>query len=208
MKITMNEMTTFNSGIVGRVSYPLNGIRKDKITDYHNLFGNMGKFKQIEFLKGDLKIYLLVETSMSTSTTLRVNSGMMGYSTQRFWVDDQLEIQSELVIPKPGNVGDMWAVSSEIPGYGVRFIKTALNANINKYKFKSSKKDWRTLKANPTGFQVNLPLPEDDPVDTLYPKNIKLLHLDLVETADSNLTVYQVYTSHTVLVRFKGRTDL
>lgn len=203
----MNEVNIFDNATVGRVSYPLNGIRKDKITDYHNLFGNMGKFKQIEFLKGDLKIYLLVEGGIASGSS-RYNTGMMGYSTQRFWVDDQLEIQSELVIPKPETVSRMWTVSSEIPGYGVRFIKSPYSSKINKYKFKGSKKDWKTLKANPTGFQVNLPLPEDDPVDTTYPKNIKLLHLDLGETLNDSRVAYQVYTSHTVLVRFKGRTDL
>ncbi|AGO61981.1 hypothetical protein [Circo-like virus-Brazil hs2] len=214
MKIKRNWH--FESGnALERTIIPINGIRKSDFPEYFNLAANMQKFKQIEYLSGKVTIYVrpYYEDTiwLETNTLKKVNDMMIGYFTARQWVDESLELQNEIVIPKQDNYASMWRESGETPGYGIKFIKNAYNDKRHKFGFKGSKKDWKTLKANRTGFQDNLPL--DTTTTGFSPQNIKLLHLDYTEvgmpgTETLNGSRFIFFCSHTVLVRFKGRTEL
>lgn len=204
---------------ISRVSYPVNGFMKGDVDEYHNLSANMAKFKQIEVLSGSVKFYFMpaeiIPVNDEFAAYYNTSYHMMGYHTRRRWVDQDLNLQSEIIIPKPENVNNMWNISAEIPGYGVRFIPTLYTTGkLKKYAFKGNKKDWRTLKANPTSWQQNLPLPSTDPVDTVYPKNVKFVDLDIgeIRTGVTGLNAYgshlRIFVTQTLLVRFKGRLDL
>ena len=228
MKVKRNSFHTITDNTnPTRLDFPINGFRKGEVSEYHNLVANMAKFKQIEMLSGSIKLYIIphqadigaVIDPVATEDHLYLNTTafhIMGYHTRRRWVDQDLMPQEEILIPKPEHPGNMWTQTAEIPGYGVRFIPSVYTTSkLKKYAFKANKKDWRTLKANPTSWQQNLPLPGGDDASTIYPKNVKMVNIDLVELRGGNVgsgtnngSGISVYVTHTLLVRFKGRFDL
>lgn len=203
MKVKMNSVYTFDGDNTARLELPINGIRTTLIGQYHNLQSNMLKFKQIEFINGNVKVYASKFGGSGAGGT----NFFMGYHTARQWVDQKLEIQTEIIVPKSNTYTTMWTQSAEIPGYGFRFLGNKYDYEIKKFKFNGSKADWDILKANPTGFQENLPLPSEDP-NPFYPRNLKMLYLDFAEDAAEGGDSLSVFVSHTLLVRFKGRVDL
>lgn len=205
MRIRMNDIYTVDGEVPQRLELPVNGFRSSLISEYHNLELNMNRFKQIEFISGNVKAYILKQGGSGSS----ISNFYMGYHTVRQWVDQDLEIQTEIIIPKEDTYQRMWNQSAEIPGYGYRFLGNRYEPEIRNYKFSGSKDDWKTLKANPTGFQENLPLPGDlNERADFYPRNLKMLYLDFAEDYSTAGDRLQVFISHTLLVRFKGRRDL
>ncbi len=227
MKVKKNSIHTISDvNNPTRLDFPINGFRKGEVSEYHNLVANMAKFKQIEVLSGSIKFYIIPfqhdigavidpEAEIDTLYQNSINFYMMGYHTRRRWVDQELNSQEEILIPKPQNPQELWTQSAETAGYGVRFIPSIYTTSkLKKYAFKANKKDWRTLKANPTSWQQNLPLPGGDSSITVYPQNVKMVVVDFVEpntnagSGSTNGSSMVVYVTHTLLVRFKGRLDL
>ncbi|AGO61977.1 hypothetical protein [Circo-like virus-Brazil hs1] len=211
MKVKRNWVITTARG-VNRIILPINGLQKGDVEEYFNLSKNMAKFKQIEFLSGKVSIYPRPHYRTVRDRNIElVNDTMVGYFTARQWVDQDLELQNELVIPKQESYITMWTESAETPGYGIKLLKNAYCDNRSKFGFKGSKKDWKTLKANPTSFQENLPF--DGTANDYVPKNIKLLYLDYTELVGNELdqtdgSAMIFLISHSLLVRFKGRLEL
>lgn len=210
MVAVRNTVEVVGSEAINRYTIPINGFRKGDISEYHNLQQNLAKFKQVEVLSGSVSLYMRPGIKMShdpEEATVLIG-GVLGHQTIRNWVDQNLEIQEELIVPKTSTRAEMWTYSSEIPGYGVKFLPTIYTKDIKKFKFKASKKDWKILNANPTGFQQNLPLESTDPPETLYPKNLKRVIIDIADWDSTQGVSYQLFFSQKILIRLKGRVDL
>ncbi|QBA86167.1 hypothetical protein [Circo-like virus Croatia 17_S17] len=207
MTIKKNNVSVFDLSSVDRKTYPLLGIDDAEKGFYLNLEANIAKFKSMEILSGKLKLYIMPievipRTTEGTQPSYQKNGGIMGYQTQKTWVDAEGGEQTETQVAKPSGYASMWNVSAETPGYGTRFI-TNKGSKVQKFTFKGSKKEWNVLKADPTGFTQSLPLPVG-----ISPLNNKTVTIDITEITGPDWkdgTKFYVFDSHTLLVKFKGR---
>lgn len=208
MKVKWNNYVIIHKPTeLPRLEYPVNGARYSELLKSHNFNENAGKFKQVEFLSGKLSFYVINQAEFEADNYRFPHYMMVGNYSARRWVDENLEHQTEAIIPKPESANKMWEEIAEIPGYQVRLVNYLTSGNaIQKIAFKASKASFKTLKANPTGFQVNLPITYTDQSD-IFPTNAMTGTIDLAVVGDDwsdqfNETV--VLVSRTILVRFKG----
>lgn len=210
MKIKFNDIVSIDpANATTRIIYPVNGSRLSELTRTTNFASNAAKFRQVEFLSGKLSFYI-INQGFGRLSSLGIPSYLMiGMHTIRRWYDEDLTAQTETVISQPTNFNNMWQGSSETQGYSIRLVNTITSGKgIQKLAFKGSKSSFKTLKANPTGFQENLPLPTTDP-DRVFPANSMEAHVDLCFISDGNAATETaqntvVLVSRTILVRFKG----
>lgn len=193
-----------------RMTVPINGVNINNVDEYHNLVENMANFNTIEFLAGSVKVYFM-RGQQTLEQPPWIQSGLIGSFTQRRWVDEEGSLTEDIEIPPitGENIGEqMWTLSSEIPGYELKFLPNVYHSKVTKSKtWKSSQSKWRVLKANPVEFQQKLPLV--DPEMPVIPKNVEILNID-VDGLFGNPQSYIVWglVSQKILVRFKGRNKL
>lgn len=219
MKIKFNTVHTYDlrSTETLRLDYAVNGATIQQLSNTQNFADNAAKFSQIEFLSGKLSFYIINEglrlaspSSGSTGPYPFPVYLMIGMYTRRRWYDEQLQEQVEAEIPKPENFVEMWTESAETPGYSVRLCNYITSGKgIQKLVFRASKSSFKDLKANPTGFQQNIPLPTTNP-NLVLPSNAMTAIVDIVDTSpiddEPRLETVKILVSRTLLVRFKGAT--
>lgn len=198
-----------------RAEYPVNGARVSELLLSHNFTEYMNRYNQIEFLSGKLSFYMINQSLRQTSSTNSTPSPqyfMMGMHTQRRWVDDEGSEQNEAIIAPPDDYKEMWEETSEIPGYSVRLVNYITSGKgIQKVSFKASKSSFKSLKANATGFQHNLPFPasNDQERRRIFPTNCMVATVDITpigQDLDAS-TPYirpRLLVSRTLLVKYKG----
>lgn len=210
MTVKMNK----REGFVGtkRITALVNGFNFDDIPNYHNLQGNMDKFEQMEILAGSYSVYfVLMGTYSGISGQTNPDAVLIGSYPSRRWVDASLEYKRENVPDAATSSTNMWEELSEIPGYKINFLQSQYSSHgIKKLRWKASKKNWRTLKANPTSWQMNLPLVKDpnNTENNIYPGNVMTIYYDVSQgfgTPAGDSILLSAFTSSTLLVRFKGR---
>lgn len=214
MKIKYNVVVSHEpySSTPSRFEYVVNGSTIGELNQSQNFTEIAAKFRQIEFLSGKLSFYIINEglgvRKTNEDAIIPVPSyAMIGMHTARTWFDEELNEQSEAVITKPSNFSSMWTVSAETPGYSVRLCNYITSGKgIQKLSFKAGKSSFKALKANPTGFQVNLPLSSD--TLAIVPRNYMKAFVDITDITSFNnsdaLNQTRILVSRTLLVRFKG----
>lgn len=212
MKIKWNHYFYYNpvATLVERIELPVNGATIAELQASQNFNENAARFNQIEFLSGKLSLYIINEGLNNHPDTgaFYPTYLMIGMHTRRRWFDANLVEQSEAIIPKPDFFTSMWTQSAETPGYSVRLVNYITSGKgIQKLAFRASKESFRTLKANPTSFQQNLPLDTSDP-NIIYPSNVMNAFIDITDidssTAPVTVNRCKILVSRTLLVRFKG----
>lgn len=194
-----------------RFVIPVNGSLVSQLSETQNFTQNAARYRQVEFLSGKVSFYIINEALYRGGSNQIPVPGylMIGMYTRRRWYDQQLEEQVEAEITKPETSEDMWKESAETPGYSVRLCNYITSGKgIQKLSFRASKSSFDVLKANPTGFQVNLPLDPSIPNNTVLPGNVMDATVDITDLRvngdDARISQVQVLVSRTLLVRFKG----
>ena len=116
----------------------------------------------------------------------------IAYQTARRWMPEggPSGIQQEILFPDITDKLSAWESTSELPGVSGKFISNAggAKANPEAKKWKFTQRSWKTLKADPTGFQCALDENGDlDPSgQPFYPFNNAIVKIGF------NLQVLQV----------------
>lgn len=179
----------------------------------------------VEFLSGSLTLYffnhthtrIVHNTGQQTLAYQTPRTVFICYKTARRWQPQtgstgvKATPQEELLFPNVTAKLNAWESVSELPGVSGKFVSNSGGAKpIQKLKWKFTQKSWKTLKADPTGFQCNLDedgtlLPTGEPY---YPVNNAVVKLafDLADTTQivGNM---EMYGSNRLLLRFKGRRE-
>lgn len=190
-------------------------------SEFQNIQEVASKFKMVEFLSGSLTLYFfnnlqeqkVVEGSNSTVGFQSPVTVFVCYQTARRWLPEisPSGVQQEILFPDVTNKESAWEYTSELPGVSGKFITNAGGGKpVQKLRWKFTQKSWKTLKADPTGFQVNLD--EDGNLSPtgqpFYPLNngVVKVAFDLGDLT-SIMGALEMYGSQRLLLRFKGRKE-
>lgn len=201
------------------LQYSVFGVLKEEWTAFQNIQEVAKQFKMVEFLSGSLNLYLfnnlsyqkLVEASGSVVGFQVPTTIFVAYQTARRWLPEITPsgVQQEILFPDVTDKTHAWEFVSELPGVSGKFISNSGGAKpIQKLRWKFSQKSWKTLKADPTGFQCNLDADGNlsDTGQPYFPLNNAVVKVafDLGDDAivAGNL---EMYGSQRIVLRFKGR---
>lgn len=206
------------------------GIRANNLTLYENLPEVASQFRQFEILSGKNTVYMFNQSTADRFTLngdnrayhgSRNSTGVVAYMPFRVWEDYDGEMQREVQMfdplggdPIPGTKTGLWERFSEVPGVQIRFVRAGpgVDNNMQKLKFTASQNSFKRLKANKTGFQANITT-EDPGAQFGVPNNAMAVDLmfDLIDATQQQTLAHprmEVFESHEVVIRFKGRRTL
>ncbi|MEM3715473.1 MAG: hypothetical protein QXF82_11050 [Nitrososphaeria archaeon] len=174
----------------------------------------------VEFLSGSLTLYLFnnfqqiwvnQENTIGFQTPVTI---FVCYQTARRWLPEvpSTGIQQEILFQNITSKQHAWETTSELPGVSGKFVTNAGGGKpIQKLRWKFTQKSWKTLKADPTGFQVSLE--EDGNLYTtgqlFYPLNngVVKVAFDIGDASVNLRGALEIYSSQRLLLRFKGRRE-
>lgn len=217
-------------------TFPVFGINSSYFGEVKNFNENAMKYKQVEFLSGKLTMYIFNNSKLYYRNDT-VNEGefeesvpttaMVAYQTARTWTDQSGQSVSEALIPMPAlpnpnptgktRMHLMWEEIAEMGRVSCKFISNGGGSKISqKLKFNAKQSTFKSLKADRTGFQLNIPEPASGAIpwttNVTYPQNSMFAQLFFLADAhalipDENaqtLGTLQVFTSYRFKVKFKG----
>lgn len=207
------------------------GIRGNDFTLYENLAEVATQYRQLEIISGESTLYMFNQSTADRFTLngdnrayygSRNSTGVVAYMPFRTWVDFNNEQQDEVRMvdplggdPIPGNKTGIWERFSEVPGVQIRFVRAGpgVDDNMQKLKFKCTQNSFKKLRANRTGFQMNMVDLAGNPVPLQFPKNQMAVDImfDLIDATQAQTLAkprMEIFESHKVLIKFKGRLDL
>lgn len=188
---------------------------------YENWTEIAAKYKQVEFIKSELKLYYYdnqarwFDLSMGSwegylAQFAGCGTSVFAYKPYRAWVDENNDERVEKKIDNSSITSklNIWEIASEQPGVITKIVKNGPGCggqNMRKVKLKCNQSAFRDLRSKKTGFQINI-----DSIGTgqSFPQNRMMLDF-MFDPSDLAVTRgdIEIYVSHTMWVKFKGRVN-
>lgn len=161
-KHNIYETLQFTS-IPVRANMPIFGVDTAQLANVTGWQENVDKFGIVEFLSGKLTLYVynncsdsVYQTSNGTHRAQRECPLFVGYYPYRNAIGYNGVAVSESIPPLAANQPNMWARTAEYPGYSIKIVNSTSTAkNIQKFRWKMSQKNFRSMKADPSNFQID-----------------------------------------------------
>lgn len=201
------------------IQYSVFGVLPEEWTAFSNIKEVASRFKMVEFLSGSLTLYFfnnLQQTWIVPDNPIGYQAPVtvfICYQTARRWLSEVTPsgVQQEILFPDITDKETAWEATSELPGVSGKFITNAGGGKpVQKLKWKFNQKSWKTLKADPTGFQCNLDVDGNltDTGQPYYPLNNGIVKIGFdIGDGISVRGALEMYGSQRLLLRFKGRRD-
>lgn len=143
-----------------RVIMPIFGVDTSFLADVTGWSENVQKYEMVEFLSGKLTLYVYnnyVESlSLDGYIGRREEPVMIGYYPFRNAIGYNGVAVAESPPPLALTQPQMWSQSAEYPGYSIKIVNSTSTAkNIKKLTWKMSQRNFKTMKADPSNFQIN-----------------------------------------------------
>jgi len=146
-----------------RANMPIFGVDTSFLANVTGWAENVQRFEMVEFLSGKLTLYVynnIVDSVYLISgdnpyRAQRENPLFVGYYPYRNAISYSGNAVVESPPPLATSTPDMWAQTAEYPGYSIKIVNTTSSAkNIQKFRWKMSQKNFKSMKADPSNFQI------------------------------------------------------